>query len=234
MSNSLTFDIIKSILLFPFDFIIRLFKIYRPLNHKRDKEIVTQINKILREIDKFAVFSAKGPIKIETYEFQNSLFEYQMGFRFINYTAFSFERAYFIVRRDEDKIRFSKSFVSSTSTRHFKKDNIDFEELAKIVYEEIEKSHNKWNYNSYVNEWKTWRRETVEPIFQKYQLEYNYSLIRRALIISSFEGLEKHYYEEAEIYLANHLKDENEMKNFIEDVSLAYCSKVFLDKLTGG
>lgn len=213
------------------DFLVKVIRIVNPLHIFERNKLLEDFEDLLREVEKFALFIEKGQTEIKKYRIKNTFpYDFHYSLYFYKNDLNKRRSIGFMMQDGEKYVSLRIGSSSSASVNRFSKKELNYEDLAKKMYFEVERYTPEDILNGYKN-LDAWKKIAIEPIIQKYALENNFYVFRRTLILITHESFSEKYkktYRELLILFNNSEKDLND---FVEEIESAYLSKIVLEKL---
>lgn len=221
-------DIVKFIIFYPFVLLGRLVK--SSVDSKKDNKLIDDLYDLMEEVECFTNFIKKGPTTLEKYKMKNVLFEHCIDFSFISEVRREQNVISFTINRAKPEFSFKTGGWSAGGVRYFEKRDCDLEELANLIYDNIERSYNTITGRSPMDfaEEARWRLNVKDIILTKYKADL-YAL-RRAFILMSHDKNHPRY-DKARTEIVQFFGDGFKSANFVSEIENIYIAKSVMDAL---
>lgn len=208
---------ILSIFLFPFYLIKN--SISALFYFKINKQIINNLYELADELSYF-IKMFNQPVELSKFNIRNELYTTHIDLIFGDRKLI-----HFTIKKHEDDISFGRGGTGGIGVSSIDKKKIDYDK----IYEEMYKYAEKIIFLDF-KEYHDWHQNTFYPIFAKHNLNYDFSYLRKILILISHDKDHKRYIK-AENDIKKIFKDEETLSNFLKEIKNVYESKLILNEL---
>lgn len=225
-------DLLKIIFFGPFFYIYHSIRSIFPKRLKRDLKLIIKLDDFFDELEYFVKFMGKGPIHYEKFRIKGNPLETHIEFNYLSNEFDKQSRLAFFINQGEDHFTFFRGGNSGGGASYWSINEVDFTAIAKEGYSNVEQSYvgNSGVNFDYLGNMRKWKKETINPILEKYNVKDEFNYLRYALISASHP--DNHVRKiNAKMWLVENFKDQEKAENFISEIHDNYLGKITYDKL---